>query len=108
MAIYSSPVSIKDAQAAEEALSLKGEHPALENMKFLYFFLFLWVIFCIFCIFAYVALVVFLRYVWIRTQKAAVASRWVIFAQLDPDPDKPAFFYRIDDFSRKSLNCKQC
>jgi hypothetical protein len=35
---------MKDVQSTEEAFK-KGEHPALQNMKFLpFFFLFLWVI----------------------------------------------------------------
>jgi hypothetical protein len=37
--------SLKDAQKKPSAL--KREHPALENMKILYFFLFLWVIFAL-------------------------------------------------------------
>jgi hypothetical protein len=31
----------------EKPLALKREHPALQNMKFLNFFLFLWVIFAL-------------------------------------------------------------
>jgi hypothetical protein len=33
--------SIKDAQATGEAFSPQKEHPALQNMKILYFFLYL-------------------------------------------------------------------
>jgi hypothetical protein len=37
--------SIKDVRQKKPS-ALKREHPALQNMKFLNFFLFLWVIFC--------------------------------------------------------------
>jgi hypothetical protein len=36
-------ISIKDAQASGEAFSPQREHPALQNMKFLYFFLYFFV-----------------------------------------------------------------
>jgi hypothetical protein len=40
--------SIKDVQATGEAFSpQRREHPAIQNMKFLYLFLFLWVIFAL-------------------------------------------------------------
>ncbi len=34
-------------QLQEKLSTLKREHPALQNMKILYFFLFLWVIFAL-------------------------------------------------------------
>jgi len=37
----------KDAQTTGEASALKKEHPALQNMKILYFFLYFWVIFAL-------------------------------------------------------------
>jgi hypothetical protein len=36
-----------DVQVKEKAFSLKREHPALQNMKFLKFFLLLWAIFAL-------------------------------------------------------------
>jgi hypothetical protein len=46
MAIYVSIcyASIKYVQLQEKPSALKREHPALQNMKFIYFFQFLWVI----------------------------------------------------------------
>jgi len=38
---------MKDAQATEDAFCPQREHPAIQNIKFLYFFLFLWVIFAL-------------------------------------------------------------
>jgi hypothetical protein len=40
-------VSIKDVQATKEAFSLKRERPALQNMRYLNFFLLLWVFFAL-------------------------------------------------------------
>jgi hypothetical protein len=37
----------RTAKLQEKPTALKREHPALQNMKFLYFFLFLWVIFAL-------------------------------------------------------------
>jgi hypothetical protein len=39
--------SIKDAKLQEKPSALKREHPVLQNMKILDFFLFLWVIFAL-------------------------------------------------------------
>jgi hypothetical protein len=44
---FTYPLSTRDASATGEASALKIEHPALQNMKFLNFFLFWWVIFAL-------------------------------------------------------------
>jgi hypothetical protein len=43
----SDPYGSGSATLQEKPSALKREHPALQNMKILYFFLFLWVIFAL-------------------------------------------------------------
>ncbi len=77
----------------EKPPALKREHPALQNVTSLdfcgviYFLIFVYFFSGLECVgqsFAYVAHFVFLRDVWIRTQRANVARRPTISRHLCP------------------------